>query len=687
MSPAELIVDSFAGGGGASLGIELALGRSPDIAINHDRDALAIHLMNHPGSRHYREDVWHVDPVEACAGRPVGLMWLSPDCKHFSKAKGGKPVEKKIRGLAWVAVRWAKAVRPRVIILENVEEFQTWGPLDDATGRPCPNRKGLTFRRFVGRLRNLGYAVEWRELRACDFGAPTIRKRLFLIARCDGAPIVWPTPTHGPHRAQAWHTAAECIDWSIPCPSIFGRKKPLAENTLKRIARGIRRYVLESPRPFIVGIDNASNGGRDAWDSRAPLTTVTAEARHAVVAPYLATYYGAKREGDDRTSDLQAPLPTQPTENRFAVVAPFLKPRYGEDPNPARRGGLGQAPRVRSLEEPAPVIVPTSNGGDLVAAFLAKHFTGVVGSQLDLPMATVTSIDHHSLVTATLENANGSDGSRADARPNGRDSRASGWHGVEAPESEQHAAPCAASAGDAIEEWVPAREGLSGLGAVSRLGSSARVDGPAWSDSARDGAESPERGQDEQRAGEPGARDARGEQPARVPHGAAHSLEDGASTGVAHDSRHRVAVPSGRDELRSDREDAAHRDLDGVADRESAVRAFLVAYYGTEQRTGDLFEPMPTVVSKDRFGLVTVNGAEYVIADIGMRMLVPRELARAQSFPDGYVIEWGIDPDTGARRLMTKTAQVKMIGNSVCPVLAEALVRANVGAEREVLAA
>src|SRR4051812_28488570 len=212
MSPYELIVDSFAGGGGASLGIYQALGRAPDIAINHDKEAIALHAANHPESRHFAEDVWKVDPKKACAGRRVGLMWLSPDCKHFSKAKGGKPVSPRVRGLAWVAVRWAKAVQPRIIVLENVEEFQTWGPVDRETGRPCPERRGVTFKRFVGRLRALGYVVEWRELRACDYGAPTIRKRLFLVARRDGQPIVWPTPTHGKGRAHPWRTAAECID-------------------------------------------------------------------------------------------------------------------------------------------------------------------------------------------------------------------------------------------------------------------------------------------------------------------------------------------------------------------------------------------------------------------------------------------------------------------------------------------
>ena len=247
-----LIVDNFAGGGGASPGIEAALGRPVDIAINHDPGAIAMHTVNHPQTLHYCESVWDVDPVKVCGGRSVALAWFSPDCKHFSKAKGGKPVEKKIRGLAWVVLRWAAKVRPRVIMLENVEEFQTWGPL--VNNRPCPARKGETFRRWIQQLKALGYQVEYRELRACDYGAPTIRKRLFVIARCDGEPIVWPAPMHGP-GLKPYRTAAEIIDWSIPVKSIFGRKRPLAENTMRRIAKGIQRFVIEHPDPFIAPVD------------------------------------------------------------------------------------------------------------------------------------------------------------------------------------------------------------------------------------------------------------------------------------------------------------------------------------------------------------------------------------------------------------------------------------------------
>ncbi len=465
----EIIVDSFAGGGGASLGISWALGRGPDIAINHDKEAIALHAANHPDSVHLAEDVWHVDPVQACAGRPVGLMWLSPDCKHFSKAKGGKPVNKKIRGLAWVAVRWAKAVRPRVIVLENVEEFQTWGPVDRETQRPDAARKGFTFKRFVARLRNLGYQVEWKELRACDYGAPTIRKRLFLIARSDGQPIAWPQPTHGKNRAQPWRTAAECILWEIPCPSIFERKKPLADNTLKRIARGLRRFVIESPNPFIVNLTHHGSDRVEYLDE--PMRTITGAKRgeKALVAPTLIHIGNGEREG--------------------------------------------QAPRALDLQRPLNTIVSTVKFG-LVAAFMAKHYGGneSPGSQLSMPLGTVTTQDHNALVTASLGH-----------------------------------------------------------------------------------------------------------------------------------------------------------------DHATQVRAFMVAYYGNEKDGGSLRDPMRTVTSKERFGLVTVDGVDYAIADIGMRMLAPRELYRAQGFPDSYRIEIEY-----RGKPLTKTAQVRMVGNSVCPPLAAAIVSANV---------
>jgi DNA (cytosine-5)-methyltransferase 1 len=564
LAPDEIIVDSFAGGGGASLGIQWALGRGPHIAINHDKEAIALHAANHPDSEHYPEDVWHVDPVEACAGRKVGLMWLSPDCKHFSKAKGGKPVSKKIRGLAWTAVRWATAVRPRVIVLENVEEFQTWGPVDRATNRPCPERKGHTFKRFVARLRRLGYQVEWRELRACDYGAPTIRKRLFLIARCDGRSITWPQPTHGKGRAQPWRTAAECIEWAIPCPSIFERKKPLADNTMRRIARGIKRYVIDSPMPFIVHFKS------DAPASvAAPFPTQTSRDCFGIVSPLIAGVGGRAGQSPERRVD--QPYQTITSKADAAIVAPFLKPRFGEDPDPSRRGGLGQAPRVRALDIPAPTIVPTGNGGDLVAAFLAKHYGGheTPGASLADPASTITTQDHHHLVTAHVAKHYGDRVGSSLEEP---------LHTVTA-ESVHHA-----------------------------LVASSLLNLHGTSDS----------------------------------HMSGRSLDDPMAT-IAAGGMHAAEV-----------------------------RAFLCAYYGNEKDGGSLHDPIRTVTSKDRFGLVTVAGVEYQIADIGMRMLAPRELYRAQGFPDSYAIdiEYNGKP-------MTKTAQVRMCGNSVCPPLAAAIISAN----------
>lgn len=354
----ELVVDNFAGGGGASTGIEAAIGRSVDIAINHDAEAIAMHTANHPGTEHYCEDVFSIDPLKVTQGHPVGLAWFSPDCKHFSKAKGGKPVSKNVRGLAWVVIRWAESVRPRLIMLENVEEFQTWCPLLE-DGRPDPSRKGETFREWVGKLRALGYIVEWRELKAADYGTPTSRKRLFVIARCDGQPIVWPEPTHGKGR-RPYRTAAECIDWSIPCPSIFERSKPLAEATLRRIARGVRRYVIEAAEPFIVPITHT--GGDRVHGTSEPLRTITTAHR-----------------------------------GEFALAVPTLiQTSYGER--------KGQAPRVPGLEKPVGTIMAQGQKHALVAAFLARHYGGHEndGSDLRIPMHTVTAQDHHSLVHAFL---------------------------------------------------------------------------------------------------------------------------------------------------------------------------------------------------------------------------------------------------------------------------------------------
>lgn len=447
----ELVVDNFAGGGGASEGIEQALGRSIDLAINHDETAITVHAANHPGAEHSVADVWDINPEQATRGMPVGLAWFSPDCRHHSKAKGGKPVSKRVRGLAWVAARWAARVKPRVIILENVEEFLDWGPLiKDAEGRcrPDPARRGQTFRGFVRNLQRHGYQVDWRTLRACDYGTPTIRRRLFLIARRDGLPIKWPKPTHADPaspavrrgKMQPWPSAASCIDWSIPCPSIFERPRPLADATLRRIARGVMRYVVESDKPFVA--QAAETGGQR---------------------------------------------------------------------------------------------------GAQVSAFLAKHYTGVVGADMRAPMPTITTTDHSAPVAVSLINLKGS---------------------------------------------------------------------------------------------ERGGRDARDPMPT-VCAGGTHA---------------------------------------------AAVAAFLIKYYG--QGVGQTCgEPLHTMPTRDRFGLVTVTlkGERYFIADIGMRMLQPHELAVAQGFPGHYEFS-----EAGGKPI-PKYQQVRLIGNSVCPPLARAIVESNFSHEEKML--
>lgn len=371
-----LVVDLFAGGGGASTGLAWALGRDPDIAINHDPEALAMHRLNHPGTRHFCNDITRVLPLDATGGRPVAILHASPDCTHFSRAKGGKPRSQHIRDLAWVVVRWAEDT---LITLENVEEFQTWGPLD-STGQPIKAHSGDTFRAWVNRLRRLGYCVDWKLLRACDFGAPTTRTRLFVVARLDGCAPIWPTPTHGSPdspEVQAghlppWHTAAECIDWDIPSRSIFDRKKPLAINTQRRIAEGLRRYVFQAAEPFIV------------------------------------TYYGAKAEQDFRGQNLRKPLPTQTTENRFGLVSPVVAGAI-ISPNHVAKGYTPF--RGQDIRKPLRTITRTP-GFALTAAIAKHHGTsigqsldaplsgGVVGHDVRQPLGTVTTIDHHSLTTA-----------------------------------------------------------------------------------------------------------------------------------------------------------------------------------------------------------------------------------------------------------------------------------------------
>lgn len=431
----ELTVDNFAGGGGASTGIELATGYSVDIAINHDPEAIKMHKANHPNTKHYCENVWAVDPVEACDGHPVGLAWFSPDCKHFSKAKGGKPKDKNIRGLAWVACRWAGLVRPRVIMLENVEEFKTWGPLN-RRHHPIRAKQGKTFERFVQQLRELGYEVKFRELIAADYGAPTMRKRFFMIARCDGKPIVWPEPTHGPADSEAvkagllkpYVGAYTQIDFSRPCPSIFDTSeeikekygiravRPLAPKTMKRIARGLKKFVLDNPEPFIIQCNHG--GERRPNDIREPMPTITGKHGYGVVEPYLVQckfnneaqniqnpigtlttvgshllvsptliqYHSETSKDEVRGRTIKVPIMTVDGSNRYGLVTSFLSKFY--------KSGIGQDER-----EPLHTITTSAGHFGEVRAFLIKYYGQGTGQDIKAPLDTVTAQDRFGLVT------------------------------------------------------------------------------------------------------------------------------------------------------------------------------------------------------------------------------------------------------------------------------------------------
>ena len=467
----ELIVDNFAGGGGASTGIELATGYSVDIAINHDPEAIKMHRANHPNTKHYCENVWAVDPVKACNGHPVGLAWFSPDCKHFSKAKGGKPKDKNIRGLAWVALRWAGLVRPRVIMLENVEEFKTWGPLN-RRHHPIRAKQGKTFERFVQQLRELGYEVEFRELIAADYGAPTMRKRFFMIARCDGKPIVWPEPTHGPADSEEvkeglrkpYVGAYTQLDFSLPCPSIFDtaeeiKKKygiravrPLAPKTMDRIAKGLKKFVLDNPEPFIIQCNHG--GERRPNDIREPMPTITGKHGYGIVEPYMAqckynneaqdvqkpigtlttvgshllvepymVQIGQTGFTKDRGKDVREPLTTIVSKNEHCLISPTLIQYHSETAQGEVRGqtikdpimtvdgsnryglvtsflskfyksGIGQDER-----EPLHTITTSAGHFGEVRAFLIKYYGDATGQDIEKPLDTVTTKDRFGLVT------------------------------------------------------------------------------------------------------------------------------------------------------------------------------------------------------------------------------------------------------------------------------------------------
>lgn len=573
----EIIVDNFAGGGGASTGMELATGRVVDIAINHDPDAILMHRTNHPHTTHYQASVWDVDPVEVCRGRPVGLAWFSPDCKHFSKAKGGKPVDKNIRGLAWIVLRWAGTVRPRVIILENVEEFQTWGPV--RKGKPVKKLTGQTFRKWLDQLRNLGYDVEWRELVAADYGAPTTRKRFFLIARCDGRPIVWPTPTHAPADSpevkaelrKPWRSAAEIIDWSLPTPSIFDTKesirekynltaqRPLRPNTMARVARGVDKFVIKTASPFLVVVNHS--GEFRGQDPGEPLQTVTAKHGYGVASPLLAPWtvtnttnstghpvpepvdtartgggggqmflsaslvqYHTEQGERVRGQGLDTPLLTVDASNRYGLSAVCLEKYYGT----ATGQGAG---------EPLHTITAKDREG-VVAASLSKFYGGVVGAEMSQPLPTVTSIDHNAVQMAHMVKLKGTNLGGPVSEPVQTITAGGGHFGVVSTV----VAPV--SPGADLKNWPKIREPLN-------------------------------------------------------------------------------------------------------------------TYCGYDLKENEVI-------------LFQIAGSLYYLADIGLRMLTPRELYRANGFPDDYII----DRDYTGKEY-GKAKQVARCGNAVPPPFATALVRAN----------
>lgn len=539
-------MDSFAGGGGASVGIELATGRIVDVAINHDSDAILMHKTNHPHTKHYQASVWDVDPVEVTGGSPVGLLWASPDCKHFSKAKGGKPVDKKIRGLAWIVSRWAGTVRPRVIILENVEEFQTWGPV--RRGKPVKSKAGKTFRKFIDQLQAIGYNAEWRELVAADYGAPTTRKRFFLIARCDGAPIVWPTPTHAPADSpevkaglrKPWRSAAEIINWSLPTPSIFDTKenirekynltaqRPLRLNTMRRVARGVDKFVIKAVVPFLVPMGYGERKGQAprVHDISSPVPTSVGTVKHGVCQPYMVQVNHA---GEFRGQALGEPLQTITAKHGYGIAAPTLIQYHTE-----------QTEHVRGQPVSDPIMtIDAANRYGLTAASLVKYYgNDQHGQNIREPLHTVTAKDREGLTIAHMAKFYGTDFGESIERPLSTATASGAHHGV-------------------VTTWVTRAQ--------------------------------------------PGA-------------------------------------------------DLVHW---------PEIRDLLNTYCGYNLGPEDVI-------------LFQIGGAWYFMSDIGLRMLTPRELYRANGFPNDYIIDRDYEGNAYG-----KSKQVARCGNAVPPPFATALVRAN----------
>lgn len=680
----ELIVDNFAGGGGASTGIEMAIGRSVDIAINHDENAVAMHRTNHPDTLHYCESVFDVSPAAATSGKPVGLAWFSPDCRHFSKAKGAKPVEKAIRGLAWIVIRWALDVGPRVMMLENVEEFKTWGPLLAAEMRPDPARVGETFKAFVGMLTKgipadhpalvecceflelstnseqaqsliagLGYDVDYRELRACDYGTPTIRKRFFMVMRRDGQPILWPQVTHGDPKSSVvqagklapWRTAAECIDWSIAARSIFDRKKPLAENTLKRIARGIQRFVIDSADPFIVKCNHTTTRGKyDCFRGQSlddPLQTITKTHGYAIAVPHL-TKFRTGATGQPVTD----PIPTvtagtskRPGGNGHALgiveagLVPFL----------AGNGGSEYQAKPRPLDKPAHTILKESRAC-LVAPVIARQFGGSIGHRADEPSATITAVGggKSQLVMPTLiQMGYGERPGQAPRvpgldKPLGTVVAGGGKHAVVGAFLAKHYGGNYQGAGVGLDEPAHSVTTVDHHALVT-----AQVVGVGG------------------RAGQSRPRDV--SEPLQT-----LTTKADATIVSSHLVKLRGTCRDGQ------RADEPMPTITAGGQHVGEVKTTLAVEDYDEERAQQVQAFLREYCGEDSTGLVDIDGVTFRIVDIGMRMLQPHELYRAQGFPEWYII----DRDYRGVKY-SKDKQVARCGNAVPPPFAEALVRAN----------
>ena len=609
----EIIVDNFAGGGGASTGIELATGRVVDIAINHDPDAILMHRTNHPHTMHYQASVWDVDPVEVCRGRPVGLAWFSPDCKHFSKAKGGKPVDKNIRGLAWIVLRWAGTVRPRVIILENVEEFQTWGPV--RRGHPVKSKTGQTFRQWLGQLEALGYTVEWRELVAADYGAPTTRKRFFLIARSDERPIVWPEPTHAPADSQEvkagtkkpWRSAAEIIDWNLPTPSIFATKeevrerygvaavRPLARNTMRRVARGVDKFVIRSASPFLVIVNHAGEFRGQGLEE--PLQTITAKHGYGVASPVMAplTMHNNQNAVGTAITEPVNTITGTGAGGHQMLITPTL----------AAIGQTGGGDRCRSMEEPTHTQVSKAEECVVCPAMIQYHTEQterVRGQGVTDPIMTIDASNRYGLAAATLTKYYNGDHNQDAAAP---------LHTITTRDRE----------GVTVANLSKFYGGVVGAAASDPLPTVTAVDHNALQ--------------------------------------TAHMVKMKGTNlgGQAQDPLQTITAGGGHHGVVATRIVKAEpgADLQNWPKIRAALNEFCD--YHLEDTEVILF---------------SIGGAWYFMADIGLRMLTPRELYRANGFPDDYKI----DRDYTGKEY-GKTKQVARCGNAVPPPFATALVRAN----------